>query len=100
MATLPFETFIFGDGQATLVVFYDDVALRLVRLDYTILSGSLAATVTNGKSGSTRTVGPVTLSGSLALPGGKQFPLAEVTNDAGEVVVTHGDLGVTVNWVP
>lgn len=97
MATLPFETFIFGNGQATLVVFYDDIALRLVRLDYTILSGSLVATITNGKSGATRSVSTST-SGSLTLPGGKQFPLTEVVNDAGETVVSHGDLTVGIRW--
>ena len=99
MSTLPFETFIFGDGQATVVVFYDDVALRLVRVDYTIVSGTLVASVTNNKSGAVRTFTSST-DGSLSLPTGKQFPLAEETNDAGEVVVTHGDLGVTVHWQP
>lgn len=101
MATLPYATFSFGDGQATLTVFYDNSSLKLVRIDWTVLSGLLSATLTNTKNGNTRTVTSAqNPSGSLSLPSGKQFPVAQFTNDSGELETTWGDNTVSVHWTP
>lgn len=99
MATLPFQTCIFGGGQATLTLFFDDVSLKLVRIDWTVQSGVLSATLTNTKNGNTRNF-TSSQDGTLALPTGKQFVLSEFTNDDGVLETIHGDNTVTVDWTP
>lgn len=101
MTTMPFETLSFGDGQATLTVYYDDASLKLVRIDWAVQSGTLTGTLTNTKNGNTRSwTSTQNPTGSLSLPSGKQFPLSQFTNDDGVLETTHGDNTVSVRWNP